>query len=364
MDKSPYIRTETIETSRGDWGLLCLDRPKALNALSLDMIVHMQQQLDEWANREDILGVVLHSSSERAFCAGGDVKQVAIDIQKGDIQDGSHYFGNEYRLDASIHLYSKPIIAWMDGYVMGGGVGLGFGADFRIITPGTQLSMPEVRIGFFPDVGASLFLGRMPLKMGLIAGWTAHKFSPKEILQFGLADFQLFSHQKIDFFDFLSETAWSLRPEENRRLLKQWFLERHQSVTGELETIPLQGNSFSELHESLEKYEPQSPQKKQEKQIFLEGSPTSKALIYLQMEWAKQQKKSPDGLGVKKVFEMEYQLAIRQSRHFDFIQGVKSLLIDKDNQPLWRPIDLTDLPWEELQSWFKEPITSPLFKSN
>src|SRR3990167_4431209 len=161
-------------------GIASLDAEKSLNALSLPMIEALDAKLKAWADDPSIACVMLRGNGPKAFCAGGDVVQLVHQCREhpGEIPPlAARFFADEYRLDHRIHTYPKPLICWAHGYVLGGGLGLMQGAAIRIVTPSSRLSMPEITIGLYPDVGGSWFLARLPGRFGLFLGLTASQIN-------------------------------------------------------------------------------------------------------------------------------------------------------------------------------------------
>jgi enoyl-CoA hydratase/carnithine racemase len=162
-------------------GVAQLNSEKTLNSLSLAMIRLLYPQLQQWAQDDNIVAVFLQGAGEKAFCAGGDVKQICLAVRANGIDDttAEELFAAEYRLDYFIHCFPKPMIVWATGIVMGGGIGLLCGASHRIVTETSRLAMPEISIGLYPDVGGSWFLGRLG-KVGLFLGMTAANINAQD----------------------------------------------------------------------------------------------------------------------------------------------------------------------------------------
>jgi enoyl-CoA hydratase/carnithine racemase len=156
---------------RNHIGHITLNRPQGLNAIDLEMVRQLQYQLDAWAQDDKVYAVVLRGAGEKAFCAGGDIRSL-YDSYKGGLTLHQDFFVEEYALDKTLHHYRKPVIALMDGFVLGGGMGLAQGVDLRVVTERSRLAMPEVAIGYFPDVGGSYFLPRVPGELGIYLGVT------------------------------------------------------------------------------------------------------------------------------------------------------------------------------------------------
>lgn len=210
---------QTIETAayevlvevRNHIGHLTLNRPAGLNALTLGMVRSLQQQLDTWALDPQIRAVVLRGAGDKAFCAGGDIRSLYDSHKQGDTLH-EDFFVEEYALDLTIHHYRKPILALMDGFVLGGGMGLVQGADLRVVTERSRLAMPEVAIGYFPDVGGSYFLPRIPGELGIYLGVSGVQIRAADALYCGLADWYLDSRKLKQLDERLDRLEWHDAP--------------------------------------------------------------------------------------------------------------------------------------------------------
>ena len=170
-----------------------------------EMFHALGRKLLEWRQNEDLACVVFHAESERAFCAGGDVKALVIGLQRdGSVASAAEYFTAEYFVDYLIHVYPKPILCWADGITMGGGLGLMNGASCRVVTERTVMAMPEIGIGLFPDVGGTYFLNRLPAGLGLFLGLTSARISGYDAAAIGMADAIVLSPKKGELFAGLS----------------------------------------------------------------------------------------------------------------------------------------------------------------
>ncbi|EOD53679.1 enoyl-CoA hydratase/isomerase family protein, partial [Aeromonas molluscorum] len=184
---SDGVKTQLLPTRDGQWlGVLTLDSPASLNALSLPMIEALTRQLRGWQQDGSVCAVLLEGAGEKAFCAGGDIRAFYHERQRMTDAELAGYardfFEQEYRLDLLIHHYPKPLICVADGICMGGGMGLFAGARFRLVTEFSLLAMPEVSIGLYPDVGASWFLSRLPGRVGLWLGLTGARINGADAL--------------------------------------------------------------------------------------------------------------------------------------------------------------------------------------
>lgn len=200
---------------RNSIGYITLNRVAAHNALNLVMVRELQQQLDAWLTDEQVQAVVLKAAGDKAFCAGGDIRDM-YNNQRAENDLNEAFFSEEYALDQAIHAYPKPFIAIVDGLVLGGGMGLMQGASVRIVTEHAVLGMPEVAIGYFPDVGSSYFLSRMPNATGIYMGVTGNSINAADAIQLGLADWHIPSQhlvrfeRKLDQLEMTSSAADSI----------------------------------------------------------------------------------------------------------------------------------------------------------
>ncbi len=190
-------------------GVIELNNPQALNAVTLEMFRAMEKQLLAWRTEADITCVVIHANLGKAFCAGGDVKALVQELnEKSGMQIATDFFVTEYFVDYLIHVYPKPILCWADGVTMGGGVGIMNGASFRIVTERTTLAMPEVALGLYPDVGATYFLNRMADGIGLFLALTGARINGADAVAIGMADGLIRAEKKSEFLAGMNELNW------------------------------------------------------------------------------------------------------------------------------------------------------------
>jgi len=205
-------------------GFLRLNNPSSLNALDLDMLQTIERKLFEWRQRNDIACTVLHADSDKAFCAGGDVKALAMALQRdGTIEPARDYFTTEYFVDYLIHVYPKPILCWADGITMGGGIGIMNGASYRVVTERSVLAMPEIAIGLFPDVGGTYFLNQLPAGLGLFLGLTGARFSGLDAVAIGMADGLIRAEKKTEALSGLTRLSWTADPRQNKETLRSYL---------------------------------------------------------------------------------------------------------------------------------------------
>jgi enoyl-CoA hydratase/carnithine racemase len=361
--KEGYKMTESIQlfelsAQEKKIGLIRLNRPQALNALTLQMFQSLSCQLRIWAEDPEIALIVFTSASEKAFCAGGDVKSLALSFLNEELSSSEalsqakEYFKWEYGMDYFIHRYPKPILTWGDGIVMGGGLGLSMGASHRVVTERSLLAMPEISIGFFPDVGSGYFLNQIQEGLGLFLGWTGARLQAGDALGLGWADYQIASNQRDSVFKSLQESVWRTDPAENGDILSKLLKGYDEPQVSEC-IEPLKDeiqkrfaqNDIYKIHEDVLAWKPENDWLKKSLETYQKGSPASARVIFEQLKKAK-------GKELLDVFEMEWNLALHFCERRDFLEGVTSVLIDKHFQPEWEKGDLYKIGQEEVDSYF------------
>ncbi|HEY6198667.1 MAG TPA: enoyl-CoA hydratase/isomerase family protein [Candidatus Binatia bacterium] len=362
--EQPKVRFIEEKAGRYIVGFIALDHPRALNALDLAMLQAIGDRLLEWRGREEVACIVLHSDSERAFCAGGDVKTLAVALETPDgLALAREYFTTEYFVDYLIHAYPKPILCWADGITMGGGIGVMNGASCRIVTERTALAMPEVGIGLFPDVGGTYFLSRLPRRIGLFLGLTGAQWSGYDALALGMADGVAAADGKSVVFSGLRALPWSKDGKENKEALRN-FLARvcdtdareTSALWKRRETIQrlVDGTTIEEIDRHLRNWKGDDPVIERAVRGYATASPTSVRVVFEQL-------RSATTLALKDVFLREWDMAIRFCERSDFVEGVRARLIDKDNLPRWNPPELSAVRAEEIERYFSpHPGTHPL----
>ena len=334
-------------------GFITLDRPKALNSLSLDMVRAMTQALLAWRDDASVAAVVVRSTSERALCAGGDIRffyDVGRTNTQGDSALLEDFFTEEYALNHLIHFYPKPYIALMDGVVMGGGMGIAQGGPdcgVRIVTGRTRMAMPEVNIGLFPDVGGSHFLSHAPGQLGMWLGLTGLTVGAADALYLDLADYFVPETELAGLAALLESTPGkSLRDaiavfagphnafagdselEAQRALIDKHF--SAGSVPAIMESLRSDSTPFAQ--KSLKAMELRSP---------------------LMMSVTHELLKRGAALGVSDCLRMERNLVRRNFEHGEIFEGVRALVIDKDNQPKWNPATLAEVTPAMVERFFE-----------
>lgn len=333
---------------KGDKGVITLNRHKALNAINLDMGRTMANQLRSWDSDNDIKMVMIKSSSEKAFCAGGDVKTISTGGKEG----GMRFFRQEYTLNNLIGSLSVPYVALVDGIVMGGGVGLSVHGNFRVVTEKALFAMPETAIGLFPDVGASNFLNKLPGSLGLYFGLTGERLKGRDLFKAGIGTHFIPSDKIKTLEDELMRIEKPDLLKIDRVLVKyqqQWEDDYRKEFTlkphiGRINSVFGQANSVEDIMKGLEKDNSEWARKHLE--ILSRMSPTSLKLTFEQLKRGK-------SMTLSECLKMEFRMAARVLEGTDFYEGVRAVLVEKDNKPNWNPAKLEDVTDAQIQAYFE-----------
>jgi enoyl-CoA hydratase len=335
---------------QGPLAIVTLDRPQALNALTLEMAAELDNRLAAWAEDADVAAIVVRSAGVRAFCAGGDIRALYEADRRRDryVED---FYRTEYRLNHRIKTYRKPYIALIDGIVMGGGVGLSVHGSHRVVTERCQFAMPETGIGFFPDVGGSWFLPRCPGQVGAYLGLTGARIGAADMLYCGLATHSVASADLVQAVSALEQLTWIGDPGG----LVAAQLDRHADDPG---AAPLAQHrqmidrcfAADTIEEILSRLAAENTTWADETMAVLQRkSPTSLKVTLRQLRL---------GAGLSDfgaAMRMEYRLALNTMAARDFYEGVRAAVIDKDQAPQWRPPALAEVSDEMVARYF-EPV--------
>ena len=344
-------QNEVLADVRNHIGHLTLNRPAGLNAITLDMVRLLQQQLDAWATDTNVHAVVLRGAGDKAFCAGGDIRSLYDSHKQGDTLH-EDFFVEEYALDLTIHHYRKPILALMDGFVLGGGMGLAQGADLRIVTERSRLGMPEVAIGYFPDVGGSYFLPRIPGELGIYLGVSGVHIRAADALYCGLADWYLDSRKLTQLDERLDRLEW-----------RDTALKDLQSLLAKIAVQQLPAPPLADLRPAIDHFFalPDVPSMvEQMRQVTVANShewalKTAELLETrspLAMAVTLEMLRRGRHLSLEDCFALELHLDRQWFARGDLIEGVRALLIDKDKNPQWNPPTLEALDAAQVASFF------------
>lgn len=337
---------DILFSQEGQLGMVTLNRAKALNALTLDMILALQRQLTAWQDDDNVRAIVLQSNSENVFCAGGDIRSLH---QAGRLNGSSQmqFFWHEYRLNHFIHHYPKPYISLIDGMVMGGGVGISLHGSHPLATENLVFSMPETGIGFFPDIGASYLLTRCPGFSGLYLGLTGNRIGAVDAFNVGLVK-QIIPAQNLaafvtslqhvdmsqDAFKAVDTCVHEHRLRENLQQPSQFkpaidhcFVQ--PTVEGIFKELEQEGSVWATSIENS----------------LSQKSPLSLKVTFAQLQQAK-------GLSLGDCLQMDYNLVSHFIKGSDFYEGVRALIIDKDKQPKWNPASIDQVSEEMVAKYF------------
>ena len=341
----------------GTAGHIVLDRPKALNALSAEMVQSMLAWLARWRDDKAISHIVVSSTSERAFCAGGDIRFARDLILNGDFDKADEFFRNEYLADLAIAEFGKPVIALCNGVVMGGGAGIAEAATHIVVTETTKFAMPESGIGLFPDAGASLFLGRCPSSVSRLIGMTGHVINGADCLLYGLATVMVKSARlKALEVDLLASDAASIdsvinqyKDDASAPSLPVYRQHIDYVFADDLTAEEMRGRAV-DLHQLY----PDNPFIKTVADALGQRCPMSIKLFCRMMAVSRDFSTAAEALA------LEFRLAMRVIRRPDFAEGIRAVLIDKDGAAKWSPATLEDVTELMLADVFDATDLPPL----
>ena len=329
-----------------DLGVVTLNRPKALNAVTHAMVLALRIQLDRWADDAAITRVVITGAGDRAFSAGGDIRAL-YDLGKAGRQDEAlQFWRDEYPLNAAIKNYRKPYVAIIDGIAMGGGVGVSVHGSHRVAGDRFSFAMPEVGIGFFPDVGATWFLPRMPGELGTYCALTGERFGIADALAGRIATHCISSSRLEDLVDGLAGTvpvdavlAAFAQPVaegpimQRRAAIDRLFAgEMVENILAALDIEALSGSADAEW--------------------AAQTAATIRMKSPLSLKLALAQVRRGRSWDFATCMRMEFRIVSRVIHGHDFYEGVRAVIVDKDNKPRWRPATLPDVAEADVERHF------------
>ncbi|XP_074766718.1 3-hydroxyisobutyryl-CoA hydrolase, mitochondrial isoform X1 [Athene noctua] len=350
MSKSTDSTADVLLEKRGGAGIITLNRPKVLNALSFPMIQQIYPQIKTWEQDPEIFLIIMKGTGGKAFCAGGDIIAISDAGKVGDrlTQD---FFREEYILNNAVGTCKKPYVALIDGITMGGGVGLSVHGHFRVATERTLFAMPETAIGLFPDVGGGYFLPRLPGKIGCFLALTGFRLKGRDVLKAGIATHFVESEKlpalekdlialKSPSTENIADLLNSYHMKSKVDQEKEFVLDEHMEKINSL----FSANSMEEIVKKLK--QDGSPFAIKQLETINKMSPTSLKITLRQL-------KEGASMSLQEVLTMEYRLTQACMRGHDFYEGVRSVLIDKDQSPRWKPAALEEVSDEFVDDCFK-----------
>ena len=333
--------SEILFDRKGAAGIVTLNRPKALNALTHDMIRQLAAKLEDWKTDDAVTRVIIRANGERAFSAGGDLRDVTV---RGRQEEALVFFANEYRLNAAIKRYPKPYIALIDGIVMGGGVGVSIHGSHRVAGEKFQFAMPEVGIGFFPDVGGTWMLPRLKGKIGTFCALTGERLKATDALFAGVCTHHVSAARFADLTEALygnvsvdATLAAFAEPAPGGEITAK---------AGLIDRL-FAGNEIEDILAALdqEAAEEAGTWAGRIAALIRTKSPTS-------LRVALEQMKRGAGWTFEECMKAEYRIVSRVLQQDDFYEGVRAVIVDKDNAPRWNPPALADVTPQMIEAIF------------
>ncbi|HEY5854015.1 MAG TPA: enoyl-CoA hydratase/isomerase family protein [Aldersonia sp.] len=332
---------DVLIDKRDGLGLITLNRPKAINALSHAMVQVIAPVLESWADDDEVRAVVVTGAGERGLCAGGDIVSIYHDAQDGGTGTRD-FWREEYILNAYIGRYPKPYVVVMDGIVMGGGVGISAHGNTRIVTERSKIGMPEVGIGFVPDVGGTYLLARTPGEIGTHIALTTNTFDAGDAIAIGFADHYVPSEKVPALLDALrtesvaDAVARIAEPAPAPSLLAQqeWIDACYGADTVEEIVARLQARPEPEANKAAEQ--------------VLRRSPTSLKVALRSL------RRAAAASSLEEVLDDEYRVSLRCLESADLVEGIRAQVVDKDRNPKWSPATLTEVSDARVDEFFAD----------
>lgn len=325
----------------GRIGQITLQRPEALNAVSHDMVLAIEEALDGWRDEDDVACVLIDAEGHKAFSAGGDLQFMHDTAAKGDFEPGRAFWRDEYRLNAKIAAYPKPYIALCQGFTMGGGVGVSLHGSHRVVGESSKIAMPECAIGLVPDVGGTLLLARAPGRLGEYLGVTGHRMNASDAMLAGFADCFIpeaewpgLTETLIETGDWSAVAALARDPEDGPLMAVRTQVDAHFGA-----------DTPSDILASL----PDDDWGMATAKAIRSGSPLSASCT---IELVRRARESND---IRTALQQEYRFTSRSASEGDFVEGIRAAIIDKDRNPRWRHASVEDVTADTVAAMLSEP---------
>ncbi|XP_062045212.1 3-hydroxyisobutyryl-CoA hydrolase, mitochondrial isoform X1 [Lepus europaeus] len=350
MSKHTDAAGDVLLERKGCAGVITLNRPKFLNALSLSMVRQIYPQLKKWEQDPETFLILIKGAGEKAFCAGGDIKVIS-EAAKAKQKMSQDFFREEYLLNNAVARCQKPYVALIDGITMGGGVGVSVHGLFRVATEKTVFAMPETAIGLFPDVGGGYFLPRLQGKLGYFLALTGFRLKGRDVYRAGIATHFVDSAKlrtleedllalKSPSKENIANVLETYHTESKTDQDKPFILEEHMDKINRW----FSASTVEQITENLR--QDGSPFALEQLKVLNKMSPTS-------LKIALRQLMEGSSKTLEEVLTMEYRLSQACMGSHDFHEGVRAVLIDKDQNPKWKPATLKEVTDEDLNNHFK-----------
>ncbi len=322
-------------------GHITLNRPKALNALTWDMCLAIEAAIDDWRNDPDVALIMIDGAGDRAFCSGGDIAEMYATAGRGDYDYGQRFWRDEYRLNAKIYNYPKPIVTFLQGFTMGGGVGVGCHGSHRIVCDSSQIAMPECGIGLVPDVGGSLILAKAPGHCGEFLGLSGDRMNAGDAIYAGFAD------------SYIPESEWealktALIDSGNPAVIKPHPAPESRLAGWQSEIdATFAGDTLGDIYRAM----PASsgPAIAHARKLMDRNAPLAMSVA---TQIIHQVRTDPR---IENALDHEFRYTYRCAEQGDFIEGIRAAIIDRDRNPKWQHKSWADVPASEVQR-----MTAPL----
>lgn len=327
---------DIIVRHSGYAGHITLNRPKSLNALTWDMCTAIEAAIEAWRDDAKVKFIMIDGLGDRAFCSGGDISALYASAMSQDYAYGQQFWRDEYRLNAKLAAYPKPIVTFLHGYTMGGGVGVGCHASHRIVCENSKISMPECAIGLVPDVGGSLLLANAPGYIGTFLGLTGHRLDAGDAIYAGFADY------------FIPQDQWDTL---KNALAKTGDLSALQSQSQPPARLKAQQSTIDTLfcHDTLAEIYENMPDNARGSRRMARNSPLSMACTVPLINASRQ---TPT---IQNALKHEYRFTYRAVQHSDLVEGIRAAIIDRDHSPKWQHKTWRDVTPEDIKK-----MTAPL----
>ena len=334
------IDEEVFFEVKGTLGLITLNRPKALNALTLSMVREIHPQLKKWENDSSVKNVLIKAEGEKAFCAGGDIRALH-DWGKNNDEEAVGFYREEYILNQYIKRYPKPYISLVNGIVMGGGVGLSVHGSHRIAGENYSFAMPETGIGLFPDVGGSFFLPRLSFEAGTYLALTGNRIKAADAIFLGTATNFIRSENFSNLINDLSKDE-----NDPKNVIEKYSVEPGKSEFKEISLFCnkiFKADTVEKIIENLT--EENSDLSKKILSTIEQKSPTSLKVALRSLRLGK-------NISFEDCMQMEFRMVNKVMNDHDFYEGVRALIIDKDNKPSWKPSSISEVEENFVDKFF------------